>query len=218
MYDTVSALLPLFPAVPLVSAALALLAAGGAALATLSAFPMAWLSIRRPGKMQRALEGANFVSGALPGVVIALALVTIAIRVVQPLYQTLFTIMLAYALMFLPRAIIGLRASLAQAPVELEQAALVLGRSPARALCATTLRLAAPGVAAAMAMVSLGITNELTATQMLAPNGTQTLAMAFWSYSGEIDYAAAAPYALLMIFLSSPLTWLLHRQSRRTAG
>ncbi|UPG73625.1 iron ABC transporter permease [Roseomonas gilardii subsp. gilardii] len=195
-----------------------LLAAGGAALATLSAFPMAWLSIRRPGKMQRALEGANFVSGALPGVVIALALVTIAIRVVQPLYQTLFTIMLAYALMFLPRAIIGLRASLAQAPVELEQAALVLGRSPARALCATTLRLAAPGVAAAMAMVSLGITNELTATQMLAPNGTQTLAMAFWSYSGEIDYAAAAPYALLMIFLSSPLTWLLHRQSRRTAG
>jgi hypothetical protein len=28
-------------------------------------------------------------------------------------------------------------------------------------------------------MVSLGVTNELTAAQMLAPNGTQTLAMAF---------------------------------------
>lgn len=195
-----------------------LLALAGAALTVASAFPMAWLSIRRPGRLQRALEGANFVTGALPGVVVALALVTVAVRVMLPLYQTLFTVMLAYALMFLPRAIIGLRASLAQAPVELEQAAHALGRSPARALWTVTLRLAAPGVAAALALASLGIVGELTATQMLAPNGTQTLSTAFWSYSGELDYAAAAPYALLMILLTSPLTWLLHRQSCRAAG
>ncbi|MBO1079304.1 ABC transporter permease [Roseomonas haemaphysalidis] len=194
------------------------LALCGAALTVAAAFPIAWLSIRRPGRLQRALEGANFLTGALPGVVVALALVTIAVRVVLPLYQTLFTVMLAYALMFLPRAIIGLRASLAQSPVELEQAAHVLGRSPARTLLTVTLRLAAPGVAAALALASLGIVGELTATQMLAPNGTQTLATAFWSYSGELDYAAAAPYALLMILLTSPLTWLLHRQSRRAAG
>jgi iron(III) transport system permease protein len=53
---------------------------------------------------------------------------------------------------------------------------------------------------------------------MLAPNGTRTLAMAFWSFSGEIDYAAAAPYALIMVLFSLPLTWLLHVQSRRVAG
>lgn len=195
-----------------------LLSVGGAALTVAAAFPMAWLSIRHPGRLQRGLEGANFITGALPGVVVALALVTVTVRVALPLYQSLFTILLAYALMFLPRGIIGLRASLAQAPVELEQAAGSLGRSPARALWSVTLRLAAPGVAAGMAMVSLGITNELTATQMLAPNGTRTLATAFWAYSGEIDYAAAAPYALGMILLSSPLAWLLHRQSLRAAG
>ncbi len=101
--------------------------------------------------------------------------------------------------MFLPRALISLRASIAQAPVELERAAASLGRSPLKALWSTTIRLAAPGAAAGMALVALGITNELTATQMLAPNGTRTLAMAFWSYSGEIDYAAAAPYAFIMV-------------------
>lgn len=195
-----------------------LLAIGGGVLATLAAFPMAWLSIRRPGRLQRMLEGCNYIVGALPGVVVALALVTIAVRVARPLYQTLATILLAYVLMFLPRALVSLRASIAQAPVELEQAAASLGRSPARVLRSITLRLAAPGAAAGMILVALGIANELTATQMLAPNGTQTLATAFWSLTSEIDYAAAAPYALIMVLASLPLTWLLDIQSRRSIG
>ena len=66
--------------------------------------------------------------------------------------------------------------------------------------------------------MGLGITNELTATLMLAPNGTRTLATTFWTYSSEIDYAAASPYALIMVLLSLPMTWLLYTQSRRTAG
>lgn len=195
-----------------------MLALAGAALTTLAAVPMAWISIRAPGRLQRALEACNYIVGAMPGVVIALALVAVTVRVALPLYQTVATILLAYVLMFLPRALLSLRASIAQAPVELEQAAVSLGRTPAQALWVITVRLAAPGAAAAMALVSLGITNELTATQMLAPNGTQTLATAFWSYSSEIDYAAAAPYASIMVLFSLPLTWLLHAQSRRVAG
>ena len=151
-------------------------------------------------------------------VVVALALVTITVTVMLPLYQTLATILIAYALMFLPRAIISLRASIAQAPIELERAASGLGRPPIRALWATTIRLSAPGAAAGMALAALGITNELTATQMLAPNGMRTLALAFWNFSGEIDYAAAAPYATIMVLLSLPLTFLLYAQSKRMAG
>lgn len=194
------------------------LALAGAVLATIAAMPMAWISIRAPGPLQRLLEGCNYIVGALPGVVIALALVTITVRIAMPLYQTLFTILVAYALMFLPRALISLRASIAQAPVELERAAASLGRPPLKALWSTTIRLSAPGAAAGMALVALGIMNELTATQMLAPNGTRTLAMAFWSYSGEIDYASAAPYAFIMVAMSLPLTWLLYVQSKRMAG
>jgi iron(III) transport system permease protein len=192
-----------------------LLAGAGGLLCVAASVPMAWLSIRRPGRLQRLMEGENYVVGSLPG---ALALVTVTVRVALPIYQTLVTILLAYVLLFLPRAMLSLRASIAQAPAELEQAAASLGRSPLRALWATTVRLSAPGAAAGLAMVSLGITNELTATMMLAPNGTQTLAMQFWSYSGEIDYAAAAPYAVLMVLFSLPLVFLLHAQSRRLAG
>lgn len=195
----------------------AVLAIAGGALTTVVAVPIAWLAIRTPGRLSRLLEGGNYIVGALPGVVIALALVTVTIRAAQPLYQSLATILFAYAIMFLPRAIISLRASFAQAPIELEQIAGSLGRSPTYSLWSVTIRMAAPGAVAAIALVGLGILNELTATQMLAPNGTRTLAMAFWSLSSEIDYAAAAPFALVMVVLSIPLTWLLYMQSRRVA-
>lgn len=194
------------------------LSLAGALLTTIVALPMAWLSIRAPGRLQRLLEACNYMVGSLPGVVIALALVTVTVRVALPLYQTVVTVLAAYVLMFLPRALVSLRAGIAQAPVELEYAARSLGHSPLRAVWGVTLRLTAPAAAAGVAMVSLGIANELTATLLLAPNGTQTLATGFWALSSEIDYAGAAPYALIMVLLSLPMTWLLYQQSKKTAG
>ncbi|MDQ1195448.1 iron ABC transporter permease [Agrobacterium sp. SORGH_AS 787] len=190
----------------------------GGLATTVAALPIAWLSVRRPTRASRFLESCYYLSSAMPGVVVALALVTVTVRVALPLYQTVATIAIAYIIMFLPRALVSLRTSIAQVPVELEQAAASLGRSPFRALWSTTVRLAAPGAAAGMALASLGILNELTATQMLAPNGTRTLAMAFWALTSEIDYAAAAPYAVLMVLFSLPMTWLLHHQSRKISG
>lgn len=194
------------------------LALAGGVLATVAAVPMAWLSVRAPGKLQRVLEACHYYVGSLPGVVVALALVSITVRLILPLYQTFATLLAAYVLLFLPRAMVGLRASIAQAPVELERAAMALGRSPAQAVRQITLRLAAPGAAASIALVALGITNELTATLMLSPNGVNTLATRFWSLTSEIDYVAASPYAVMMVALSLPLTLLLHAQSKRTAG
>ena len=81
------------------------------------------------------------------------------------------------------------------------------------AIAQTTMRLSAPGIAASMALVALGIANELTGTLLLAPIGTRTLATKFWALTSELDYVAAAPYAMLMIVLSLPLAVLLRRQA-----
>ncbi len=192
-----------------------LLAVLGAGLTTLAAMPMAWLSVRAPGRLQRVLEACHYYVGALPGVIVALALVTITVRVALPLYQTLATLLLAYLLMFLPRALVGLRASIAQAPIELERAAIGLGKPPLIAIWKTTARLAAPGAAASAALVALGIANELTGTLMLAPNGVRTLATRFWAYTSELDFSSAAPYAVLMVVLSLPLVILLRVEADR---
>lgn len=192
------------------------LAAGGAVVTTVVALPMAWLSVRAPGKLPRLLEGCHTYVGALPGVVVSLALVAVTVHVALPLYHTTATLIVSYTLLFLPLAVLGMRASIAQVPVELELAAMALGKPPLSAVWLTTLRLAAPGLLAGLALVALGVTTELTATLMLSPNGTTTLATRFWALTGEIDYVGAAPYAPLMIMLSLPYIWLLH--ARATKG
>ncbi|MDX5962065.1 iron ABC transporter permease [Rhodococcus opacus] len=190
----------------------------GAVVTCVLAFPIAWISIRRRGRFSRLLEGGTYISSSLPGIVVALALVTVSIRYLHPLYQTVTVVIAAYALLFLPRALVNLRAGLAQAPVGLEEAAQSLGVSPLSAFFRVTLRLAAPATAAGGALVFLGVVNELTATLLLAPTGTRTLSMQFWSRSSEIDYAGAAPYALIMIVLSLPMTYVLFSQSKKVAG
>lgn len=195
-----------------------LLSLAGALLTTAAAAPIAWLSVRAPGRLQRLLETCHSYVGSLPGVVVGLALVTVTVSVALPLYQTMLTLLLAYMLLFLPRALAGLRPSLAQAPIELERAAMALGRTHWQAFFVITLRIAAPGAAASLALVGLGASTELTATLMLAPNGVNTLATSFWSLTNEIDYAAAAPYAAMMILASLPLTIILRNQSMRVSG
>jgi iron(III) transport system permease protein len=67
-------------------------------------------------------------------------------------------------------------------------------------------------------LVFLGIVNELTATLLLGPNGTRTLTTQFWTHVADLDYASAAPYALLMVLLSVPIVSVLFRASQGSIG
>ncbi|UZX01868.1 iron ABC transporter permease [Arthrobacter sp. CDRTa11] len=190
----------------------------GALVTTVVAFPMAYLAVRHPSWFSKSLELSNYVTSSLPGIVVGLAFVTVSIRLVPGVYQTAGVLVAAYVLLFLPRALVNLRAGLAQAPKELDEAAQSLGKPPLLSFIRVTLRLTAPAAAGGAALVFLAIANELTATLLLSPNGTRTLATEFWSKSSEIDYSGAAPYALLMILLSAPMTYLLFQQSKKVAG
>jgi iron(III) transport system permease protein len=174
--------------------------------------------VRYRGFFARFVEGSNFVTSSMPGIVTALALVTVAIRFAAPLYQTISLVVSAYVLMFMPRAMVNLRSGLAQVPPGIEEASRSLGVSPTRTLFRVTLRLTAPAATAGASLVFVAVATELTATLLLAPTGTSTLAMRFWSLSSELDYAAAAPYALLLVVLSIPVTLVLFRQSSRAAA
>ena len=190
----------------------------GALVTTAVAFPLAYLAVRHPGWFSKALELSNYITSSLPGIVVGLAFVTVSIRLAPDLYQTAGVLVAAYVLLFIPRALVNLRAGLAQAPRELEEAAQALGTPPLLSFLRVTLRLTAPAAAGGAALVFLAIVNELTATLLLSPNGTRTLATEFWTRSSEIDYAGAAPYALLMIVISAPMTYLLFQQSKKAAG
>jgi iron(III) transport system permease protein len=194
------------------------LATVAAVLTTVLAFPVAWVAVRSRGVLARAVEGANYVTSSLPGIVTALALVTVTIHLARPLYQSIALIVVAYVLLFMPRALVNVRAGLAQVPPSLEEASRSLGSSPSATFLRVTLRLTAPAAAAGASLVFVAVATELTATLLLAPTGTRTLSMRFWSLSSELDYAAAAPYALVLVVLAIPVTLVLLRQSTKMAA
>lgn len=190
----------------------------GAAVTTVLSLPVAWLAVRRPGPLARLVERSTYIGNSLPGIVVALALVTVAIRLLPALYQSTAMLIAAYAVLFMPRAMVSLRAALGQSPPELDDVGRALGVRPSGVLLRVTLPLIARGIGAGAALVFLAGVTELTSTLLLAPIGTRTLATQFWSSSTEIEYGAAAPYALLMIVISAPAAYLLTRRSRQEAG
>jgi iron(III) transport system permease protein len=191
------------------------LALGAAAVAGLLSFPVAWLAVRHRSAGTLLLERGAFTGHALPGIVVALALVTVAIRVVQPLYQTLPLLLVGYAVLFLPRALVTVRSTLEQAPPVLEDVARSLGLGPVRTFLRVTLPLVRSGVGAGAALVFLAVSTELTATLLLAPIGTVTLATEFWTNASSVQYGAAAPFGVLLVVLSLPATVLLGREAQR---
>ncbi|WP_370864616.1 ABC transporter permease [Nocardioides agariphilus] len=187
------------------------LALAGGVVATIAALPVAWLAVRHRGLFATTLERSVYPANALPGIVVALALVTVSIRSVPALYQTVPLLVLGYVILFLPRAVVSVRGTLELAPPVLEDVARSLGCSDAAAARRVTLPLVLPGLGASLALVSLAVSTELTATLLLSPIGTSTLATEFWQKAYSVEYGAAAPYAALLILLSIPATWLLSR-------
>ncbi|MGH9080710.1 MAG: ABC transporter permease [Acidimicrobiales bacterium] len=186
-------------------------AAAAGLLATVLAFPVALLAVRHPRRSTVALERGTFVVQAVPGLIIALALVYFSVRVVRPLYLSTSLLIIGYAIMFFPLALVAVRTSMAQAPLALEDVARSLGRRRLVVWCRVVLPLVGPGLAAGFCLVFLSTVTELTLTLVLVPTGVQTLATQFWAFTTNLSYAAAAPYAGTMILIAVVPSYILGR-------
>lgn len=185
------------------------IAAVAAALTVLLAIPVAVLGARHPGLLARTSTDAAYAAHALPGIVVALSIVFFGIRFAAPLYQRTPMLLFAYVVLFLSLAVGSIHNSLAQAPPSLDEMARTLGRGQWATWFEVTLRLAAPGLGAAALLVFLTVMKELPATLLLRPIGVDTLATRLWGYTDAASYAAAAPYAALIVLLAAAPAALL---------
>ncbi|HEX8207847.1 MAG TPA: iron ABC transporter permease, partial [Solirubrobacteraceae bacterium] len=187
----------------------AALAAGVAAVAAL---PVALLAARHPGRPSSWIERLSFAGHALPGIVVALALVFLGTRAWPSLYQTLSMLVVAYVVLFLPQAIGSIRAALLQIDPHVEEAARSLGRSPLAVLRTITAPLARSGVLAGAALVFLTAVKELPATLLLAPIGWDTLATEIWRLTSSGFFERGAVPSLVLLAVSAvPLALLTIR-------
>jgi iron(III) transport system permease protein len=183
-----------------------------AAIATAMALPVAILAIRHGGRVARMVERSTYLVLAIPGIVIALSLSYFSERYGDGIgYQTAPMLVIAYAIMFFPLALVGVRASVAQVPPGLEDVARSLGQRRFAVFWRVTRPLVTPGLAAAFCLVFLSAVTELTATLILVPTGVQTLATQFWNYQQNLAYGQAAPFALLMIAIAAVPSYVLGR-------
>jgi iron(III) transport system permease protein len=175
------------------------LSALAAAACVALAVPVGILAARYPGRGSRWIERATFSGHALPGIVVAIAMVFVGVRLLRPVYQETPLLVLAYVVLFLPLAVASVRAAVAASPVRAEEVARSQGLGRWAVLRRVTLPLAAPGIAAGAILVLLTTMKELPVTLLLHPTGTETLATMLWRYMLVSDHSAAAPYAALII-------------------
>lgn len=96
-----------------------------------------------------------------------------------------------------------------KASPQLEEAARTLGQTPLMAFLRITLPIISPAIGAGFVLVFLDTMKELTATLVLGPTGLSTLATSVWVHTANLEYAAAAPYAALLILISGLPVYLL---------
>lgn len=198
-----------FLAGPLVNSAwIAVVAAVAAVIVVL---PVAYVSARKRHPI--ASWSAAFVASvfALPGLVVALALVFWAVQAPQALaglYQTFPLLVLAYVLHFGAQSMAATRAAVEDLPVELEEVARTLGARPLRRFVTIEAPLIAPGLIAGGGLVLLSVLKELPATLLLAPIGFQTLATKIWGAAEDGFFAEVGITSLVLVGLSWVLTWL----------
>lgn len=185
-----------------------------AALVTVAAsLPISFLRVRHAGKVSQLLERSMYVGFALPGIVIALALVFFGANYLPWLYQTAPMLIFAYVILFLPQALGAVQASLLTIHPNLEEAGRSLGKGPLDVFRRITLPLVRPGLGAGFALIFLTVMKELPATLILSPLGFKTLATSVWGAVSEAFFAQAAAPALLLILVSSaPMAFLTIRK------
>jgi iron(III) transport system permease protein len=186
-----------------------LLGLGAALAALLLALPVSLLAVRYRGPAVTAVERSAYLAYALPDLVGAIAIAYAASHWARFLYGSFFLLVLAEAILFVPFAIVSLRATIGQIEPPLEDSARALGAGPLSTLGRVTIPLARPGFLAAAMLVFAFTLGDLSTTQVLLPLNRYTLGTEFQANSSSIAFAAAAPFAVVLVVLALVSAWVV---------
>lgn len=178
-------------------------------VALVLAAPVAIAAVRHRGLLVTVLERATYLSFALPDLVAAIALAYAASHWARFLYGSFGLLVFAEAVLFVPFAVVALRATFGQLERSLEDAARSLGAGALASFGRVTLPLARPGLVAALVLVFAFTLGDLSTAQVLLPVDLYTLGTEFNANSSTVAFAAASPFAAVLIALALGGAYLL---------
>lgn len=195
-----------------------LLALACAAVSAAVAVPLAYLSTMRKNSAARALDLLADAPYAVPGTVLAIAIIIVFLPPVPfvgvSLYGTLGIILVAYLARFLALALRPTVAGMELVSKNLDEAAQVAGAGIIRRLRAVILPAVAPSAAAGALLIFMTAFNELTVSVLLWSTGNETLGVAVFFLHYEGNSPAAAAVATISIAVTLALAALTSLMAR----
>jgi iron(III) transport system permease protein len=186
---------------------------GGLVLASL----VSWIVIRLRPRGARLLDFLAFIPYAIPGIVVAFAYMVLLLALQSPLYGTIWALVLAYSIVFLPIATRFTHASMAQISEELEHAAAISGAGFLTVLRRITLPLMLPALVGAGLYLFLLCTKVLSVAAILFSTKATilpTYIMELYKLPGSIGRVGAIS---VMMVLALTLVALVIRKLERDA-
>jgi iron(III) transport system permease protein len=192
-----------------------LLVAAGAAtvIMTLAAFA-GWIAARN-GPGGRALDQLATLSLVFPGIVLGVAVMEVYLRVPLPIYGTLWIILIAYVIRFMPFGMRYVYAGVLQLHRELEEAASVAGAGYLTILRRIVAPLLSPAMVAGWLFIFLIANKELAIAVLLASPGSQVAAVAVFDLWVNGQGGELAAFGLLWTVLMTVVAVAFFLQSRR---
>lgn len=178
------------------------LAVGCTLIATAVAMLVVILVERRKGPASSLLYFFANLPLGLPLVLLGLAFLVAFIQGPVVLYGTIWLLVLAYSVAFLPIAIRNIGPLFQQVGKDMEEAASVAGAGWFRSLSKITAPLVMPGIASSGALLFMLIFREFPIAAFLSTPTTNVISMALVSYNADGAWTYVAVVALFLSAVS----------------
>ena len=185
------------------------------ALITVIGTLIGYILARRETALAGGLDAALFVPYVVPGVVMGVAFVVTFNVPPLELTGSATIIVLMLFIRRLPYAVRSSASILKQIRASLEEAAVSLGASPARAFARVTLPLMLPGVVAGVLMSFITAINELSSSLILYVGRTMTMPVRIYLSVLDGEFGPAAALSTILLVTSGVAVYAVFRVSGR---
>ena len=174
----------------------------------------AWLVVRTRVPGRAGLDALASLPLAIPGVVVGVALLSLSTRV-SVLYGTLWIVLLAYVVRFMPYGMRSAVAALQRVSADQEDAARVAGASWWSAARRIVLPAVAPGLAAGWLYVLALCVRELSSAIVVIAPGTELVATRIFADYENAEFGDLSALGLVVAVILAAATALAWRLGRR---
>jgi iron(III) transport system permease protein len=188
-----------------------IIAGATAILGTTFFFTLAYVVARTRLPGRGLMEYLAMAPLALPALVMGLGILWTWVAVPLPVYGTMAILIIAFVTRFLPQGFRTVSASISQVHEDLEQAAMVAGATPFRAMRRIVYPLVRPGILSAAFLTIILSLRELTASLFLYTTNTRLLSIVIFEAYENGSWGAVASISLIYTSLLIVLTLLGRR-------